>query len=218
MEARKKVVDLSLVLDRTVRSKDRVKRAKEVVEDPRKTKRLKDQEWGRGRRPAINVNWNDAQEYTQWLSKMTGKQYRLPTEAEWEYAARAGTSGPYSFDGVITVDRANYDGNYFFDDSPKGKFREKTTTVGSFSPNPWGLYDMHGNVWEWNQDCMHKNYEGAPKNADAWTANGDCTKRGLRGGSWNSSPGNLRSSKRGWFNPGRRYFIDGFRVVRTLSP
>jgi formylglycine-generating enzyme required for sulfatase activity/serine/threonine protein kinase len=180
--------------------------------------RLEDKGWGRGKRPAINASWDDAQEYIQWLSQKTGKQYRLPSEAEWEYAARGGTSGSYSFDGKITVDKANYDGNYIFDDSPKGKFREKTLPVGSFPANPWGLYDMHGNVWEWTQDCLHENYEGAPNIAKAWTTDGDCSKRGLRGGSWNSAPGNLRSSNRGWFIPGRRYFIDGFRVARTLSP
>lgn len=188
------------------------------VDDGGCKQRLEDKGWGRGKRPAINVSWNDAQEYVQWLSRKTGKQYRLPNEAEWEYAARAGTSGPYSFSGKITVDKANYDGNFFFDDSPLGKFREKTTPVGSFPANPWGLYDMHGNVWEWTQDCLHENYEGAPQVAQAWTENGDCSKRGMRGGSWNSAPGNLRSSNRGWFLPARRYFIDGFRVARTLSP
>lgn len=188
------------------------------VDDGGCKQRLEDKGWGRGKRPAINVSWNDAQEYVQWLSQKTGKKYRLPNEAEWEYAARAGTTGQYSFSGKITVDKANYDGNFMFDGSPEGIFREKTTTVGSFPANPWGLHDMHGNVWEWTEDCLHENYEGAPNIAQAWTTNGDCSKRGLRGGSWNSAPGNLRSGNRGWFLPARRYFIDGFRVARTLSP
>ena len=175
--------------------------------------RLEDIGWGRGRRPAINVSWNDAQEYVQWLSSKTGKQYRLPTEAEWEYAARAGTTDSYSFSGKISVDKANYDGNYFFDDSPRGEFREKTTIVGSFPANPWGLYDVHGNVWEWVQDCLHKNYEGAPSTAEAWTENGDCSKRGLRGGSWNNHETGVRTTMRGNYRPISRSAYIGFRCV-----
>ncbi len=181
------------------------------------SQRLSDQRWGRGKRPAINVSWKDTQEYVKWLSQQTGIQYRLPSEAEWEYAARAGTTGSYSFSGKISVEKANYDGNYTFDRSPEGIFREQTLPVGSFPPNPWGLYDIHGNAWEWVQDCLHENYDGAPSIASAWTTDGDCGKRGLRGGSWNSQPSNLRSANRGWFITDHHYFIDGFRLIRPLQ-
>ncbi len=141
-----------------------------------------DEGWGRGRRPVINVSWEDAVAYAQWLSEMTGKLYRLPAEAEWEYAARAGTKTPYSTGNCIDTAKANYDGNYDWGDCPKtGLYREQTVEVGSLPANPWGLHEVHGNVYEWVQDCWNDSYQGAPADGSAWEA-GDCARRVLRGG------------------------------------
>ena len=139
--------------------------------------RANDRGWGRGRRPVINVSWDDAVAYTQWLSSQTGERYRLPSEAEWEYAARAGSTTKYSWGNDIGRNRANCDGcGSRWDD-------RQTAPVGSFSANRWGLHDMHGNVWEWVQDCWNGNYRGAPTDGSAWES-GDCSERVLRGGSW----------------------------------
>ena len=116
--------------------------------------------WGRGRRPVINVSWDDAKAYVRWLSDKTGKPYRLPSEAEWEYAARAGTSNPFHFGSTISTSQANYDGNYMYGGGVKGVYRERTVTVGSFPANPFGLHDVHGNVREWVEDCWNGNYAG----------------------------------------------------------
>ena len=176
-----------------------------------------DESWGRGRRPAINVSWKDAQEYVRWLSQKTNRQYRLLSEAEWEYAARAKTETPFHFGKEISPFQANYDGNYTYGKGAEGMFHEKTVVVGSFQANPFGLYDVHGNVWEWVDDCWHKSYAGAPSDGSAWTG-GDCSHRVLRGGSWNDTPKDLRSAYRDRSTTGDRDFIIGFRVARTLGP
>ena len=167
--------------------------------------------WGRGRRPVINVSWEDAVAYTKWLSGQTGERYRLPTEAEWEYAARAGSVTAYSWGNEIGSNRANCD------DCGSQWDGGQTAPVGSFGANSWGLYDMHGNVWEWVQDCWNESYQGAPANGSAWES-GDCTQRVLRGGSWVSDPRDLRSAYRYRFTSTFRNFDIGFRVARTITP
>ena len=162
-----------------------------------------DRGWGRGKRPVINVNWDDAQDYVAWLSNRTLKTYRLLSEAEWEYAARAGTTTAYSFGPTISDKQANFGGRV-----------GKTTPVGSFPANDFGLHDMHGNMWEWTQDCWNDTYQGAPADGRPWTT-GDCSRRVLRGGSWDYIPRDLRSASRGWNNPSYRGNIIGFRVART---
>ena len=128
-----------------------------------------DEGWGRGSRPVINVSWNDAVAYCAWLSGQTGQAYRLPSEAEWEYACRAGTATPFSTGTCLSTDQANYDGNHPYSGCPKGQYREETVEVGSLkAPNPWGLHDMHGNVWEWVQDSWHDSYRRAPDGGSAW--------------------------------------------------
>jgi formylglycine-generating enzyme required for sulfatase activity len=176
-----------------------------------------DNGWGRGRRPVINVSWQDAQVYVAWLSGKTGRTYRLLSEAEWEYVARAGTTTPFSTGRTITTDQANFDGNYTYNGSSKGVDRKKTVEVGSFPPNPFGLYDVHGNVWEWVEDCWHDDYNGAPTDGRAWTTEG-CKYRLLRGGSWYMPPWALRSADRHRYTPDDRDYRYGFRVARTLTP
>jgi formylglycine-generating enzyme required for sulfatase activity len=168
-------------------------------------------QFGRGRQPVINVTWNDAQDYVAWLSKVTGKPYRLLTEAEWEYAARAGTQTAYSWGDEIGKGNANCNSCGSQSDA------RQTAPVGSFAPNAFGLYDMQGNVWEWVEDCYHVNYDGAPTDGLAWTAGDNSSDRVVRGGSWYDDPRFLRSADRGW-NPGYRGIVLGFRVARTLSP
>ena len=169
---------------------------------------LVDRGWGRGNRPVIGVTWEDAQAYTEWLTEMTGRPYRLPSEAEWEYAARAGSVTSYSWGDDIGQNQANCDTGC--EDS-----HTYIAPVGSFQPNAFGLYDMHGNVWEWVQDCWNDNYEGAPADARAWEDQG-CETRVLRGGSWHFEPAFLRSANRGWFNPSGRFDGHGFRVAQDL--
>ena len=180
-----------------------------------------DEGWGRGRRPVINVSWDDAVQYAAWLSQKTGKAYRLLTEAEWEYAARGTTSAsepapPFSTGATINYKQANYDANFVYGSSGKmGIFRQKTVDVGTFARNAFGLHDMHGNVWEWVQDCYKGSYEGAPVDGSAVTASG-CRLRILRGGSWNYHPQLLRSAYRYASAPEVRLDIAGFRVARSL--
>ena len=173
--------------------------------------RVGDSGWGRGRRPVINVSWEDAVAYTEWLSAPTGERYRLPSEAEWEYAARAGSTTKYSWGNEIGHNRANCNGCGSQWDN------EKTAPVGSFGPNALGLHDMHGNLREWVQDCWNDSYRGAPADGSAWTS-GNCERRVLRGGSWFSGPGSLRAASRFRYSTGRRYISFGFRVARTLTP
>jgi formylglycine-generating enzyme required for sulfatase activity len=162
-----------------------------------------------GNEPVTNVNWNDAWEYVTWFSRMTGKTYRLLTEAEFEYAARAGTLTAYSWGDEIGRGNANCRGcrsNW-----------DTTSPAGSFAANAFGLYDMHGNVWEWTEDCEHGDYNGAPQDGSAWTADGDCRAHVVRGGSWYNDPQSLRSASRGSFATVSRDGDLGFRVGRTLS-
>jgi formylglycine-generating enzyme required for sulfatase activity len=166
--------------------------------------------------PVVGVTWHDAQRYVQWLSAATGKRYRLPSEAEWEYACRAGTKTAFSFGDTITPEQANYDATFTYNGSPRGPCRQGTTPAGMFPPNPWGLYDMHGNVWEWVQDVVHDNYEGAPLDGSAWELGGDPARRILRGGSWLYNPRYLRSALRNGFSSVLSNDIVGFRVVREL--
>jgi formylglycine-generating enzyme required for sulfatase activity len=173
--------------------------------------------WGRGRRPVINVSWHDAQAYVGWLNRQTGGDYWLPSEAEWEYACRAGTTTAFSCGPTISVGQANYDGTYSYGSGRKGLFRRETTFVGAFAANAFGLYDMHGNVWEWCADIWHGSYLGAPVNGTAWLDEGDPTRRVLRGGSWNSSPWFLRSAVRNRLEPDFRDDNIGFRVARIIK-
>ena len=169
-----------------------------------------DRGWGRGHRPVINVSWNDAQKYVAWLSNQTGAKYRLPSEAEWEYAARAGSQTKYSWGDEIGDNRAVCDGcGSSWDD-------HQTAPVGSFSPNSFGLHDMHGNVWEWVDDCWNDSYIGAPSDGSAWEQ-GKCWFRVLRGGSWNLYPWSLRAAFRLRHNRRSRDDFVGFRVVRKLN-
>ncbi len=163
-------------------------------------------------RPVTNVDWNECVEFCKRLSKLTGREYRLPSEAQWEYACRAGTTTPFYFGETITTDLANYYGKNVFASEPKGQYREETTPVGQFPPNPFGLYDMHGNVLEWCADDWHSNYNGAPNDGSAWLSNDSNTTKVLRGGSYLNNPRNCRSASRSSYNA-RDYIHDGFRVV-----
>ena len=166
-------------------------------------------------RPVESVSWEDAAEFCDRLSQYTGRTYRLPSEAEWEYACRAGTTTPFHFGETITTDLANYDGDFTYGNGVEGVYRGETTEVGSFGvANNFGLYDMHGNVWEWCQDNWHSNYKGAPIDGSAWLDNEKNTdQRLLRGGSWYDSPADCRSAYRNSYNLDY-YFSDiGFRVV-----
>ena len=171
-----------------------------------------------GREPVVCVSWQDATAYVRWLSRKTGERYRLLTEAEWEYAARAGTTGPFYFGSTISTNQANFNGRHSYGFGRKGAYRERTVAVGSFSANGFGLYDMHGNVWEWVEDCMHASYHSAPSDGRAWLSGGDCGTRVLRGGSWLTIPQYLRSASRRAASHGNRSDSGGFRVARTLGP
>jgi formylglycine-generating enzyme required for sulfatase activity len=163
------------------------------------------------------VTWDDAVEFCQKLSKQTGREYRLPSEAEWEYACRAGTTTPFHFGPTITTDLVNYDGDYTYGSAPKGQYREQTTEVGSFPANNFGLYDLHGNVWEWCLDHWHNNYEGAPTNGSAWFSSDENALRLLRGGSWFNIPRTCRSANRDRYARDVQYNGVGFRVVCASS-
>ena len=163
------------------------------------------------------VSWDDAKVFTEQLSRKTGEQYRLLSEAEWEYVARAKTTTMFNTANRITADQVNYDGRWIPNNSTKVAYHGKTVSVGSFPPNNFGLYDVHGNVWEWTEDCWHESYQGVPTNGSAWTSGGDCTRRVLRGGSWDSRHMNLRAAYRFRLGAGSRISDIGFRVARTLS-
>ncbi|MEW5861600.1 MAG: SUMF1/EgtB/PvdO family nonheme iron enzyme [Cyanobacteriota bacterium] len=168
-------------------------------------------------RPIENVSWHDAVEFCARLSKKTGKIYRLPSEAEWEYACRAGTTTPFHFGNTITTDIANYNGNFTYVPALKGKYRLQTTEVGSFSPNAFGLYDMHGNVYEWCADVWHDYYNGAPADGSEWKSGGNNSFRLLRGGAWSNNPEHCRSAVRDKLHPDSRGRFYGFRVVTVSS-
>jgi formylglycine-generating enzyme required for sulfatase activity len=167
--------------------------------------------------PVVCVSWNDAKAYVQWLSETSGKGYRLLTEAEREYATRGGTTTAFWWGDSIGVGQANYDGNYTYNGSAKGEWRRATVAVNTFKANPFGLYNVHGNVREWVEDCFHDNYSGAPTDGSAWTTgcSGD-TRRVIRGGSWFDSPVDLRSAFRGGYTPVNRLSGLGFRIARTF--
>ncbi len=173
-----------------------------------------DQGWGRGKRPVTDVSWNDAKEYTKWLSAKTRKSYRLLTEAEWEYVARAGTTTAFNTGANINPTQANYNTSESYAGSVKRDSVYSTAAVGSFQPNAFGLYDVHGNVSEWTEDCWNANYQGAPNDGSAWTS-GDCARRVPRGGSWGDIPQVLRSALRGGFTSSGRGNVIGFRLART---
>jgi formylglycine-generating enzyme required for sulfatase activity len=177
-----------------------------------------DQGWGRGRRPVINVSWNDVKTYLAWLSDKTGRTYRLPSEAEREYVARAGTTTPFWWGSTISATQANYKGiETYGNDGVRGEFRNQSVPVDTFAPNPWGLYQMHGNVSEWTEDCSHDNYVDAPTDGSAWTAP-NCNQRVRRGGSIGSPPSVLRAASRRSTPPAAAQPFLGFRVVRDLAP
>jgi formylglycine-generating enzyme required for sulfatase activity len=173
--------------------------------------RASDGGFGRGTRPVIYVSWDEAQQYVAWFSKMTGKPYRLLTEAEWEYAARAGTTTVYYWGDEIGKGNANCIGC-------GSQWDRQTSPVGSFKPNAFGLYDMAGNVWQWVEDCYHDDYNEAPTDGSAWITSSDCSRRVVRGGSWGLEPLVLRSAYRYWVTAGFRIISFGFRVGRTLTP
>ena len=171
--------------------------------------KVDDEGWGRGRRPVINISWEEATAYAAWLSAQTGKRYRLPTEAEWEYAARARSSTRYSWGDDVGRNQANCNNEFC------GDPWEFTAPAGSFATNAWGLHDMQGNVYEWVQDCWNGSYDGAPADGSAWES-GDCNRRVGRGGSWYGGPGVLRPASRNGGASALRSHLIGFRLVQDL--
>jgi eukaryotic-like serine/threonine-protein kinase len=164
--------------------------------------------------PVENVSWNDAQSFCQKLTEHTQKNYRLPSEAEWEYACRAGTTTPFYFGESIIPKLANYDGSRIYGSGIKGEYQNKSTDVGRFPANGFGLCDMHGNVWEWCEDSWHDSYSGAPIDGSAWMGSDSCV---MRGGSWFVNPSACRSAYRGRGNAADFDAYIGFRVVYSLA-
>jgi formylglycine-generating enzyme required for sulfatase activity len=175
-----------------------------------------DEGWGRGRRPVINVSWLDAKTYVEWLSNKSGRKYRLLSEAEREYVTRAGTTTPFWFGEKISTREANFDGNYSYGAGAKGAYLKKTVVVDSFKPNPWGLYQVHGNVWEWVEDCWISSRVESPADGSPVAADDSCSQRLRRGGSWRNNPQFLRAAVRGPTNADSRSNNIGFRVARDL--
>ena len=171
-------------------------------------------------KPVVGVSWDDAVAFCAALAQRTSRSYRLPSEAEWEYACRAGTTTPFYFGRTLTTEVANYDGNYTYGDGPKGEFRDALTLVDHFGiANHFGLSDMHGNVDEWCQDAWHSNYDEAPTDGSPWV--GDSSSHVLRGGSWGFNPGYCRSAYRNYYDADNRGYNIGFRVCCSaprLSP
>jgi formylglycine-generating enzyme required for sulfatase activity len=173
-----------------------------------------DEGWGRDTRPVINVTWDMAKSYVDWLSQKTGKPYRLPSEAEWEYAARARTTTPFSFGATITTAQANYNGSTGYGNGPAGLNRQQTLAVGSFPPNAFGLHDMHGNVSEWMEDCWHDGYaDDAPANAAPYL-NPECGEHAIRGGSFDDPASEIRAAARKGTRRDEQSTSIGFRVAR----
>jgi formylglycine-generating enzyme required for sulfatase activity len=176
--------------------------------------------WGRGKRPVVIVSWDDAQAYVAWLSSKTGRPYRLLSEAEWEFAARAGSTTMYSWGSTISTDQANYDGSLPLPGTAPGEIRHQTVPVDSFAPNGFGLHSMHGNVWEWVADCYQRRYADMPEATRRTAARRDapqCETRVFRGGSWGDGAHVLRAANRGRYEPFIRNTNGGFRVARSLS-
>lgn len=172
--------------------------------------------------PVVCVNWDDAKAFVAWLASSTNKQYRLLSEAEWEYSARAGTSTPFSVGSTISTDQANFDGNATYNNGRKGVSRQATVPVNSFPPNPWGLFNMHGNVWEWVDDCYaREDYKYLPApvrdGGAAWPGACESDEHSIRGGSWLDDPEYLRSARRTEIRPAGRLNYLGFRVARTIN-
>lgn len=168
--------------------------------------------------PVVQVPWEKAAEFCRRLSKKTGRAYRLPSEAEWEYAARAGTHGPFAFGETVTPDFVNYNGEEPYGRAPKGRNRQDTVRVGSLgAANAFGLYDMHGNAAEWCQDWWHQTYEGAPADGSAWTEGRDMEARVIRGGSWFDSANSCRSAARDRISPTVCDPTIGFRVAASAG-
>lgn len=163
--------------------------------------------WGEGSRPVINVSWDDAKKYVSWLRDKSGRDYRLLSESEWEYVARAGTATPWNTGSTIAATQANY-----------GHSIGRTTPVGSYAGNAFGLHDMHGNVWEWIEDCWASSYAGAPSDGSPRDATGPCDMRVVRGGSWASQANSVRSANRNWTRTDFGLNTQGFRVARSLAP
>ncbi len=164
-----------------------------------------DEGWGRGRRPVVNVSWDDVHTHARWLSRMTGKTYRLLTEAEWEYVARAGTQTRYPWGDDVDESRAHY------------ASQDGTVPVGSFAPNGFGVHDTAGNAWEWVQDCWHEGYAGAPADGAAWVGDNTCGSKVRRGGSWSSIAKVARSAVRYWSTRDRRTHAVGYRLARNVD-
>ena len=195
-------------------------------------RRPNDEGWGRDRRPVIDVSWRDARAYAAWLSERTGQKYRLLSESEWEYACRAGTTTTFSWGDGIRPDQANYDCDHAFRGGPTGEYRQMTVPVDHFGPNPWGLVQMHGNVWEWCEDIWYENYKEKPDalkvGGGAWLEvrgpifrdgrlkGGDPSIRIARGGCWQNSPPLLSSAGRYGAEAGAGEFDIGFRLCRTV--
>jgi formylglycine-generating enzyme required for sulfatase activity len=169
------------------------------------------------RRPVDRVSWKDATKFCEQLSSKTKRVYRLPSEAQWEYACRARTTTPFYCGETITTDLANYVGEHTYLLEPKGIYRHEATKVGAFPPNPFGLYDMHGNVWEWCADPWHEDYTGAPADGRVWESDRDTSHRVMRGGSWHDPPNLCRCAVRLKFNPAEGEDFCGFRVMTAPS-
>jgi formylglycine-generating enzyme required for sulfatase activity len=164
------------------------------------------------------VSWGDAKAYTAWVSHKTGKTYNLLSESEREYVTRAGTTTPFWWGSSITPKQANYNSSYLYQGGgSKGAYAAQTVPVDSFAPNPWGLYQVHGNVWEWTDDCWNDNNRGSLDTRAARTRNSDCDRHVVRGGSWYDSPVFLRSASRGNYPTDNRSDSFGFRVARILT-
>ncbi len=175
-----------------------------------------DESWGRENRPVINITYWSAMEYCFWLSERTADTIRLATEAEWEYACRGGTNTPFWTGETITTEQANFDGNFTYGGSSKGICRGKTTPVDTFAPNPWGLYDMHGNVWEWCASVYDEEYSGLEQENAGYDQT-DLRQRIVRGGSWYNVPSGIRSASRNKLSPNFHYLRVGFRIVRETG-
>lgn len=177
-----------------------------------------DEGWGRGNRPVINLSYQDiSQQFLPWLNKLTGRSYRLPSEAEWEYAARAGTSSEYGWGQNASCDLARFDGGAASPCWAKEGKNRGSLPVQSFKANGFGLFDMHGNVWEWVEDCWHPNYQGAPADGSPWLAD-NCAIRVLRGGAWDYPASAMRAANRYYFSQTTRRSNYGFRLAISAKP
>ncbi|MGZ3314986.1 MAG: formylglycine-generating enzyme family protein [Caulobacteraceae bacterium] len=172
--------------------------------------------WGRGRMPVVNINFRNAEAYAAWLSRKTGKRYRLLSEAEWEWAARGGSRDAFAFGPTLSGAQANFDASSKTELNPEGPMRNKAVPVGAFRPNGFGLYDMHGNVWEWTEDCWNDEYGPALPRDGKPATTGDCAGRVLRGGSWEDAASDLRAAARVASAAGDRSWSDGISVAREL--